>query len=170
MIPAGPAAPDGEWRSRPQYDRAEDAGLAVRIYTSKLTHRLLPARVAIALAGTVGPRVRGRRNRAERRDAERFMKDLLRFTPRAGEAPVLSRRWLAEKSRLRELYWRPWLLNRSRVLGREHWDAAHAGGRGVMVTFGHFSGSWAVPAILGFNGFDLYIVISAHFWQLLPAG
>jgi lauroyl/myristoyl acyltransferase len=170
VTPAGPAAPEGGWRARPQYDRDEDVGLAVRIYTSKNMHRLLPARVAMALAGTVGPLVRQRRNRAERRDAERFMQDLLRFTPRAGEARELSRRWLAEKSRLRELYWRPWLLKRSRVLGSEHWNAAHAGGRTVIVAFGHFGGSWAIPAILGFNGFDLHVVISAHFWQELPAG
>jgi lauroyl/myristoyl acyltransferase len=169
-MPAVPATPDGEWRSRPQYDGTEGAGLAVRMYTSKHMHRLLPGRIAIALAGALGPLVRQRRNPAERRDAERFMKDLLRYTPRADEARGLARRWLAEKSRLRELYWRPWLLERSRVLGREHWDAAHAGGRGVMVVFGHFAGSWALPAILGFNGFDLHVVISAHFWQPLPAG
>jgi lauroyl/myristoyl acyltransferase len=114
--------------------------------------------------------VRQRRNPAERGDAERFMRELLMHTPRAGEAQELGRRWLVEKARLRELFWRPWLLKRSRVLGREHWDAARAHGRGCVIAFGHLVATWAVPAILGTRGFKHYVVMSPHYWQPMPPG
>ena len=52
------------------------------------------------------------------------MADLLLHTPRAAEANELAERWLVEKSKLGELFWRPWLLERSRILGREIWDRA----------------------------------------------
>jgi lauroyl/myristoyl acyltransferase len=71
---------------------------------------------------------------------------------------------------LRELLWRPWLLKRSRVIGREHWEAAHRGGRGCVLVLGHLGGSWAIPGILARHGFDVYMVSSAHFWQELPPG
>jgi lauroyl/myristoyl acyltransferase len=163
------------WQSRAsrsstwQDDPLHRARLPVRIYASKWTHRLLPARVALPLAATLGPFVRQRRNPAERRDAERFMHDLLLYTPRYGEARELAQSWVTEKARVHELFWRPWLLKHSRVLGVEHWHAAHAGGRSAIIVFGHFVGSWTVPAILGLNGFDHSIVISStHFYQPIP--
>jgi lauroyl/myristoyl acyltransferase len=151
-------------------DRVDGVRLAVRLYASKRAHRVIPARAAIALAAAVGPAARQRRNPTERRDAERFMEDLLLHTPRAGQARELAQQWLAEKSRVRELFWRPWLLERSRVLSSENWESARAEGRGSVVVFGHFVASWAVPAILGLHGFDHYMVTSPHYWRPMPPG
>ena len=45
------------------------------------------------------------------------MADLLLHTPRAAEADELAERWLVEKSKLGELFWRPWLLERCAAPG-----------------------------------------------------
>jgi lauroyl/myristoyl acyltransferase len=114
--------------------------------------------------------VRRRRNPAEDIEAERLMSDLLQYTARRDEWRNAARRHLRERSRLRELLWRPWLLKHSRVIGRKHWDVAHSGGRGCVLVLGHLGGSWAIPGILGRHGFDVHMVSSAHFWQELPPG
>jgi hypothetical protein len=139
--------------------------LLVRLYTSTSTHRLVPAAVAVPLVAALEPPFRRHRNPAEDVDVQRLMSDLLQFTSRAGDAREAARRHHREQSRLRELFWRPWLLKRSRVIGREHWDAAHAGARGCVMVLGHLGGSWAVAGILGSQGFDVRMVASAHFWE-----
>ncbi len=144
--------------------------LLIRAYVSRYTHRLVPAAVALPILAALEPAVRRRRNPVEGIDAERFMSDLLQYTPRSDEARELARRHLRERSRLRELFWRPWLLKDSRIIGREHWDAAHSGGRGCVLVLGHLGGSFAVSGILGRHGFDVHMVSSAHFWRELPPG
>ena len=133
----------------PQDDEIRDVSLPARIYGSPLVAPPAARPVALELAARVGPAMRQRRNPAERRDAERFMRELLAHTPRAAEAPELAGRWLAEKSRMGELFWRPWLLRGASVQGLEHWHAARAGGRGAVLVFGHILGAWTVPGILG---------------------
>jgi hypothetical protein len=145
-----------------------DVSLPIRLYTSKHTHRLIPARLALALATIVGPAVRQRRNASERRDGERFMKDLLLHTPRAPEAQALTERWLVEKSLVGELLWRPWLLKHSRILGFEHWEAAQRPDRARLIVMGHFGPEWAISAILGKYGVDHHIVIHPHYWDPTP--
>jgi KDO2-lipid IV(A) lauroyltransferase len=154
----------------PEDDRVRDVRPLVRLYASKNTHRLMPAPVALALLTAVGTPGRQHNKAAELRSAERLMKDLLLHTSRAGEAGALARRNVAEVSRLRELFWRPWLLKRSRVFGEDHWETAHAGGRGCVVVVGHFGAMFAVTSILGRHGFDLYSVASRHYWQPMPPG
>lgn len=144
--------------------------MPVRLYASKDVHRLVPAPLALAIATSIGPMLRQRRNPAELADAERFMRDLLWHTPRAGEAEALAKEWLKEKSRLRELFWRPWLLKRSKIYGREHWVAARKGGLGCVIVFGHIVAAWAPPAILALHGYDLYGVVSPHYWRPMPPG
>ena len=154
----------------PRDERVPAAGLPARIYASKLIHRLVPARVAFALAERLGPAVRKRRNPVEGWEAESFMKDLLLYTPRAAEADELAERWLVEKSLAGELLWRPWLLKRSRILGREHWDAAHPGGRGCLIVIGHFAPHWAVSTILARHDLEHHAVAHRHHWDPLPPG
>jgi len=154
----------------PQDDRVAEVSWPARLYASKHARRLVPAPLALGLAASVGPAVRQRRNPGERFGARQFMTDLLLYTPRAGEAEQLAERWLIEKSQVRELFWRPWLLKNSRVSGTEHWDAAHAGGQGCVIVFGHFGAAWAVPAILGLRGFQHYLVVSPHYWEPMPPG
>jgi lauroyl/myristoyl acyltransferase len=154
----------------PRDGHVTDVRPLARLYASELTHRLLPAPVALAIVSAVGPIVRQHRNKSEHRAAEDFMNDLLLYTPRAREAPALARRYLREKSRVRELFWRPWLIKQSRVIGREHWDSAHTDGRGCVIVIGHIGPSFSVPAILGRHGFDLYMVTSPHFWEQMPPG
>jgi lauroyl/myristoyl acyltransferase len=154
----------------PQDDRVRELRLPVRLYTSGLAHRLVPARAALAIAAAVGTPGQRHDKATERRQSEHLMKDLLLHTPRAGEARQLARRNVQEASRLRELFWRPWLLKDSRIVGREHWDAAHNGGRGCVLVLGHLGGSFAVSGILGRHGFDVHMVSSAHFWRELPPG
>jgi lauroyl/myristoyl acyltransferase len=166
---APPPADEARSISAPD-ERVSGVSLPLRIYTSKHTHRLLPARVAMGIAASIGPAVRQRRNPAERRDAANFMRELLLHTPRAGEADALAKQWLVEKSRVRELFWRPWLLRRSQVHDVRHWQAAHAEGRGCVIVFGHLVAAWAVPAILGLRGFDHYMVAGPHYWEPLPPG
>jgi lauroyl/myristoyl acyltransferase len=64
-----------------------------------------------------------------------------------------------------ELLWRPWLLKRSRVIGKGHWDAAHAGERGCIAVIGHMGGTFAVSGILARHGLCPYMVASPHYWQ-----
>lgn len=154
----------------PQDDRVRDVRPLVRFYASKHTHRLLPASVALAIVAAIEPAARRRRNPAEDVAAERLMADLLLYTPRANEARAATRRFLRERCRSRELFWRPWLIKQSRVIGAEHWDAAHRDGNGCVLVLGHIGPSWAVPGILGHHGFNLYLVTSAHFWQPMPPG
>jgi lauroyl/myristoyl acyltransferase len=144
--------------------------LLLRAYVSRYTHRLVPAALALPIFAALEPAIRVRRTPAEGIEAERLMSDLLQYTPRRDEAHDAARQYLRERTRLRVLFWRPWLLKHSRVVGREHWDAAHGGGRGCVLVLGHFGGSWAVSAILGRHGFDVYMVSSAHFWGELPPG
>src|SRR5207249_12238539 len=106
----------------PPDDHMGDVRLLLRVYGSKRTHRLLPARLALAIVAALEPPARRRRNPVGERQAERLMKDLLLYTPRASEAPAMARRHLRERARARELCLRPWLLKRSRVIGREHWE------------------------------------------------
>jgi lauroyl/myristoyl acyltransferase len=142
----------------------------LRLYASTHTHRLLPAFLALPIAAVLEPSARRILRPGSDKYPVRLMKDLLQYTPRSREAPAIARRYFRESSRARELLWRPWLLKRSRVIGQEHWDAASNGGRGCVVVCAHIGPSWAVPAILGLHGFDLYMVASAHFWQPMAPG
>ena len=151
-----------------QPDVLRDVGLLARLYGSPLTHRLLPTPTALWLAASAGAKLRERRNPGELANAERFMGELLRDTPRAGEAAALAPRWLAEKSRNQELLWRPWLLPKSSVEGVEHWHAAHEGGRGCVVVFGHVGPTWSVAPVLWHGGLTVHIVIGPHYWFLDP--
>jgi lauroyl/myristoyl acyltransferase len=154
----------------PQDDLVRDVRPLVRLYASKHTHRLLPAPVALVIVAALAP-IGGRQRRAdERRQSERFMKDLLLYTPRAGEAHALTRRYIAERARMNELVWRPWLLKRSRLIGGEHWEAAHRGGRGCVVVIGHMTATFAVPAVLARHGLTARLLISPHYWQPMPPG
>jgi lauroyl/myristoyl acyltransferase len=154
----------------PQNDHVADVSLPARVYASRYTHRLLPAGPALSLAGWIGPAVRHRRNSAERRDGQRFMADLLLHTPRANEADELAEAWLTEKSMLGELFWRPWLLEHSRILGREHWESAHQDGRGALFVVGHIGGHWSISTILTRHGFEHYAVSHPHHWEPMPRG
>jgi lauroyl/myristoyl acyltransferase len=154
----------------PQNDEVRDVRLPARLYASTYTHRLLPAGPAVALASRIGPAVRRFRNSAERRDGERFMADLLLHTPRAAEADAMAERWLTEKSKLGELFWRPWLLERSRILGREHLEVAEERGRGCLFVAGHIGGHWSVSTILINHGIDHYAVSHPHHWEPMPPG
>jgi lauroyl/myristoyl acyltransferase len=130
----------------------------------------MPARLALALSAVLGPAARQRRNPVERREGERFMKDLLLYTPRAQEAEELARRWLMEKSRVGELLWRPWLLKRSRIFGLEHWDAAHRPGRGCLMVVGHIGPHWAMSVIMLRHGLEHWVVGHRHHWDPMPPG
>jgi lauroyl/myristoyl acyltransferase len=144
---------------------------ALRIYADPRSHRVLPAPVALALVGWVEPLLRRLRNPVEEADAQRLMSDLLQYTPRAGEARAATRRHLRERCIMRELFWRPWLLRRARIIDPQHWDVARAGGRGSVVVLAHIGASWAVPGILGLRGYDdFHLVGSAHVWDDLPPG
>ena len=98
------------------------------------------------------------------------MADLLLHTPRAAEANELAERWLVEKSKLGELFWRPWLLERSRILGREHWDLARQRDRGCLFVSGHIGGHWSVSTILLRHGLEHYAVSHPHHWEPMPPG
>lgn len=143
--------------------------LVLRIYTSPRTHRILPAPLALAIVGAIEPPLRRLRNPLEEADAERLISDLLQFTPRAGETRAVTRRHLRERSVVRELFWRPWLLRRARIIDAHRWDEAREGGRGSVVVLAHIGASWAVPGILGLHGYqDFRLVGSAHMWKPLP--
>jgi lauroyl/myristoyl acyltransferase len=153
----------------PAWDRARGRQLA-RLYTSKHVHRLMPAPIALAIAPALGNPDRQQRKEDELLRAERLMTDLLLHTPRAGEARTLARRNVAEIARLRELYWRPWLLKRSRLIGKEHWDTAHAGGRGCVVVFSHLGLAYVVPRLLRQHGLGAYFVGTPKYWEPQPPG
>jgi lauroyl/myristoyl acyltransferase len=142
----------------------------VRLYTSKHVHRLIPAPIALAIASAVGMTFPRYRKADALRRSERVMADLLLYTPRAGEARALARRNVAEISRLRELFWRPWLLKRSRLKGREHWEAAHAGGRGCVIVMSHLGATYSPGRILCKHGVDHYLVGTPRYWEPQPPG
>ena len=153
----------------PVWDRARGRPLA-RLYTSKHVHRLIPAPLALAIAPALGNPDRQQRKEDELRRAERLMTDLLLHTPRAAEARTLARRNVAEVARLRELYWRPWLLKRSRLIGKVHWDGAHAGGHGCVVVFSHLGLAYVLPKLMQQHGFGVYFVGTPKYWEPQPPG
>lgn len=154
----------------PQDDHVADVGLGTRLYATPLVHRLVPTKLALWLVSRFGsPEARNGRA-VERQQAEHLMQDLLEYTPRAGEARKLARRNVAEVARLRELFWRPWLIKHSRVVGREHWDAAHADERGCLVVVGHLGGLFGLHAALKHHGFPMYSVATAEYWEPMPPG
>jgi lauroyl/myristoyl acyltransferase len=160
---------DQTFRPFPQ-ERIRDVRLPVRLYASPRVHRLVPTRVAMAIAAAIGTPGARHDRATERRHADHLMRDLLLHTPLAGEARRLARRNFAEISRLRELFWRPWLLERSRVVGHEHWHAAHREGLGCVGVAGHFGALAVAPVILGRYGFRVHTVTNAHFWDPAPPG
>ncbi|MGK2938417.1 MAG: hypothetical protein ACSLFR_11520 [Solirubrobacteraceae bacterium] len=145
--------------------------LVLRAYTSPRVHAIVPAPLALLLVGAIEPPLRRLRNPVEEADAHRLMSDLLQFTPRAGEVHAVTRRHLRERCLMRELFWRPRLLRRARVIDGHRWDEARAGGRGSVVVLAHIGASWAVPGILGLRGYDDFrLVGSAHVWERQPPG
>lgn len=154
----------------PQDDHVRDVSLPVRLYATPAVHRLLPASWALWLAARLGRAEARNGRRVERRQAEHLMQDLLLHTPRAGEAKRIAKRNVAEVARLRELFWRPWLIKHSRIEGMEHWETAHADGRGCLVVVGHFGGLFGLHAALAHHGLHLYSVASAHYWEPMPPG
>jgi lauroyl/myristoyl acyltransferase len=133
-------------------------------------HRLLPAPIALAIASAVGMTYPRYRKADALRRSERVMTDLLLYTPRAGEARALARRNVAEISRMRELFWRPWLIKRSRLIGQEHWETAHAGGRGCVIVVSHLLATYSLGRILREHGFGYYVVGSPRYWEPQPPG
>jgi lauroyl/myristoyl acyltransferase len=154
----------------PQGNRLRNVHPLLRLYASPHSHRLLPASLALPIAAVLEPSARRLLRPGSDEYSVRLMKDLLQYTPRSNEARAIARRYLRESSRARELLWRPWLLKHSRIIGREHWDAACSGGRGCVLVCAHIGPSWAVPGILGRHGFDLHLVTSVHFWQEMAPG
>lgn len=153
-----------------QDDTLTGVSVLARIYGNKHVHRLLPARVALPLVAWAGPLARRLRDPAEMRVATDFMTDLLLYTPRAGEARRLARRWTREKARLGELVWRPWLLKHSRFHGLEHWDAVRGDGRGFFVVFGHQGAYWTMGALLSRLDPEARLVGIPNYWDPLPPG
>lgn len=151
------------------WDRGK-ARPVTRLYTSKHVHRLIPARLALAIASAVGMTYPRYRKADALKRSEKVMTDLLLYTPRAGEARALARRNVAEISRLRELFWRPWLLQRSRLIGREHWEAAHARGRGCVIVMSHLGAAYSPSRILCQHGLDHYLVGTPRYWEPQPLG
>ena len=149
--------------------RSHARPLLIRAYSTKYTHRLMPAAVALPLVAALQPPLRRLTIPEEDIGAQRMMTDLLAHTPRAGQAKKMARRFLRERARSRELFWRPWLLDKSRIIGRENWEAAHADGPCVVV-LAHMGQSWAVPPIMARNGMYMHLVTSAHFWGEMPEG
>ena len=154
----------------PQDDTIRDVKLPARLYADPRLHRLMPDSVALEVAGRIGPEMRQRRNPNERRDAEAFMRQLLEHTPRRAEAPELARSWLAQKSRTQEAFWRPWMMDRTRMEGVEHWEAARADGKGVVIVFGHILAAWLTTGILGTKGYPVHIVVGPHYYEPMPRG
>jgi lauroyl/myristoyl acyltransferase len=95
---------------------------------------------------------------------------LLQHTPRAGEAAAVARLWMAEKSRISEIFWRPWLMRRGSLEGAEHWHSARQDERGFVLVFGHLSPMFAVPAVLAHQGLPFHIVVGAHYFEPKPPG
>jgi lauroyl/myristoyl acyltransferase len=147
--------------------KIRDVSLPARIYGAPLAHRLIPAQAGVGLV-EARARMRARRNPHEREDIKRFLERLLAHTPRAGEADALVERWMTEKSAGQELQWRYWLFPKSTVDNPEKWREATAGGRGVVVVFGHLAPTWSVAPILQYNGMPVHIVIGPHYWDLEP--
>ena len=95
---------------------------------------------------------------------------LLEHTPRIGEAAGLARAWMAEKSRVAEMFWRPWLMQKGSVEGVENWHAAREDGRGFVLAFGHITPMFAVPAVLADHGLLFHIVVGPHYFAPKPPG
>ena len=129
----------------PQRNRLTNVHPLLRLYASPQIHRLLPASLALPIAAVLEPSARRFLRPGSDEYSVRLMKDLLQYTPRSREARAIAHRYLRESSRARELLWRPWLLKRSRIIGREHWDTARSGGRGCVLVCAHIGPSSAVP-------------------------
>jgi lauroyl/myristoyl acyltransferase len=149
--------------------RVSGVRLPVRIYATPSFHRALPARAAFGIAA-LRARVRERRNPRELESARAMFETLLEHTPRAHEAEEIARRWMAEKSIVAELFWRPWLSRDAEVTGAENWHDAKSRGRGVILAYGHIMPTFAMFPALAARGMLFHSVIGPHYWAAKPPG
>ena len=131
------------------------------LYASPALHALVPARLALALS-RLGARRLARGDHPLHARALAFTTELLAHTARAGEAEALAGAWLEEAAQNLELHWRPWLMRRGRVAGRELHDAALATGRGIVLTFIHTGPIYAVWPSLRRAGVDQWLIVGPH--------
>lgn len=104
------------------------------------------------------------------REARQFYRELLRHTDARGDDPELVRRGIAEYFHWNELFWRPWLMMRGTLEGRQHLSDAVDAGRGVVAVYPHFGMLYAQFPILARARVDAWTVATMRSDEVLGNG
>jgi lauroyl/myristoyl acyltransferase len=142
------------------------APLRVRLRTSPGLRRLIPRRLAVARAESIGERRwRGPEDRAE---AIRTMETILAATPRAGEAAELARRRLIEEEASAAIFWSPWRRGRLTAPSIEIVERARAGGRPLLISACHLGPYFQQFSALTRIGLSPIVVSGPWFFEDPP--
>lgn len=146
----------------------ERLALLPRLYATPGLHRLFPDGLALALAAAAARAAWWARPDFRER-ARSHVAEILAAYDRQDEVEGLARRFLVEKALRGEMLWRPWMWDRTPVLGFEHLRRAQQDGRGVLLALPHlgFYLGIAYPLLargvrLTLTGGDWYGATSGH--------
>lgn len=132
------------------------AGILGRIYGTPLTHRLIPAPLAVALAKLRGS-IEWRFVPSRRARARAIAAAILGKPPEDPETIRFGRRHLEEKAMQSELSWRPWAARKMKVEGLTHLERARSEGRGVILAGMHMGPMLSFHLALAARGFKIYL-------------
>jgi lauroyl/myristoyl acyltransferase len=138
--------------------RAEEVTPAQRLYSSPRLHRLIPDRLALAVASVVGT-AQWAFSKRLRTEAVQYMDLLLEGTPRSREARALARRHLIESAARGIVFWRARMPQVARVDGLFTLERASRQGAGAILLSAHLgASSLAQSQAVSHRGFRLHVL------------
>jgi acyl carrier protein len=140
------------------------ASPAIRLKTSVLTRRLIPARTGVKRAEGVGQSIWERAG-SEREQAIEAMRIVVSGTPRAGDLDALGREHLIERHADRALFWQqPWTAKIDPG-SANHVEAALGDERGVILSSCHIGPYYRLDLAFPFRRRTTYLVPGEWFFQ-----
>jgi lauroyl/myristoyl acyltransferase len=141
----------------------------VVVHSSTWPRRLFPAPVAFRLIEAYAALAQ-RAGAQPWQEHVTFHRQLLQYTSLAGTEEEIGRRALIEFFECVEMFWRPWLMEDGDIEGIEHYHAARASGRGVLLTFPHFGMPYAMFPIMRRFGIAPWVIASPHHYHDIGDG
>lgn len=149
--------------------RAQVRSAILRASTSTAARRVIPARAAFAVGHGVGLASELAKTQLYR-DVLDAQRRLLEYTPRADEYEQVARATIAELAISMELLWRPWQMMKADAIGLHHLRDAQKQGRGVVLSFAHYSMPYAMFPVLANAHIDAwYIAGPQHYDEPRPS-
>jgi len=138
-------------------------------HSTPAAHRLVPAPVALRGFELFAARARRARHPLYLEHLNHH-RELLRYTPLAGEEERIAERALAEFLACLEIFWRPWLMRRGVVTNLHHAREAQSQDRGVLMIWPHFGVGYSLFPTLVQHDIPIYLVSSPHLYVEMGDG